>query len=144
MAKNDTATDDDAMTQEMADKAMADAAANEEWETVSVGLGTEWDFEKSGPLVGFYKGTQDVELSEEKQKQAAAQGNPRKTATAHQFTKGNDGEEVFVWGSHELDKAMEEIGVDEKVRITFLGIEQFKADDGPRQVKRYKVERSKR
>lgn len=131
---------DDAMPQDMADEAMQ--GTEEEWETVKVGIGREWDFDKDGKfLVGIYQGPQDIEIAPEKQ-QKNDDGTMRTSAKAHIFATVPDGEQVFLWGSHELDGGMDEIGHSEKVRISFLGRESFTSDAGPRQVKRYKVEKA--
>lgn len=127
---------DDGISQDVADEALA-SGSETEWETVKVGLGTEWKFESkdSPPLIGLYVGTQDVEIDPEK-------NEGRTSARAHQFTTAADGDMVFIWGSSEIDSAMEEIGLNEKVRVSYLGRDSFTSDDGPRQIKRYKVERA--
>lgn len=135
------ATEDDAMPQDMADEALA--STDEEWEEVRVGLGRGWDLEKDGPLEGIYINIQDVDIPKEKQ-QTGPDGKLREQAKAFQFalTDGSS-ETVFVWESHELTAALDEIGIGEKVRITFLGRENFSSDGEPRQVKRYRVQRAK-
>jgi hypothetical protein len=126
---------DDAMPEEMAEQAMTETT--EEWEDVRVGLGREWDFDKDGKfLVAVYQGPTEVDLPDDPE---------RDKATAHQFLLLDEtGEIVFLWGSHELNSKMDEIGHSEKVRISFLGRDSFTSDTGPRQVKRYKVQRVKK
>jgi len=125
-------TDDDAMPQEMADAAMADS--EEEWEEVRVGLGKEWEFTNDKPLVGIYLALERVELPNDPE---------RDDATVHQFLLTDEsGEIVFLWGSHNLDAALTEIGAGDKVRITYLGRESFTSEDGPRQIKRYRVQKA--
>jgi hypothetical protein len=143
MAKNDAETqaEEDAMTTGMASEAMAD---NEEWETVSTGLGREWDFNAGGAMIGVYLGSQSVDIPKEKQ-QTGPDGKLRETATGYQFALvDGSNEQVFLWESHELSSALSEVGEGEKIRVSFLGFEQFKGkDDSPRQVKRYQVQRAK-
>ena len=143
MAKNEAQmqADEDAMPEEMASEAMTD---NEEWETVSTGIGRNWDFDKDGPLVGVYMGVQSVDIPKDKQ-QTGPDGKLRETANAHQFALVDGSSEiVFLWESHELNSAFSEVGEGEKLRVQFLGFEQFKGkDDKPRQVKRYQVQRAK-
>lgn len=138
MAK-ETQAEKDAIPTDMASEALASSTQDEEWEDVKVGLGRGWDFEKDGDLVGLYLGLSEVPIKEENRKG----DDDRESATAHSFgLLDGSGEIVFVWGSYELDLAMTEIGVDDKVKIHSLGVEQFKSDDGPRQVKRYRVQRA--
>lgn len=142
MPKASDKASDDAMTEEMADEAMK--PTNEEWEDVRVGLGRGWDLEKDGPLEGVYLDVQDVDIPKEKQ-QTGPDGKLRETAKAFQFalTDGSS-ETVFLWESHELTAALDEIGIGEKVRITYLGRENFTDGKGePRQVKRYRVQKAK-
>lgn len=135
---------DDAISEEVAQEAMSNSST-EEWEDVRTGLGRGWDLEgKDGPLEGVYIDVQDVDIPKEKQ-QTGPDGKPRETAKAFQFslTDGSS-ETVFLWESHELAAALDEVGIGEKVRITFLGRENFNDGEGkPRQVKRYRVQRAK-
>lgn len=130
---------EDAISTDMAAEALAqNSSADEEWEDVRVGLGRGWDFDRDGDLIGLYLGVNEVEIDESKR-----QGDDDRThAKAHSFGLPESGEIVFVWGSYELDEAMTEIGVDDKVKISFIGRENFNSDDGPRQVKRYRVQRA--
>jgi hypothetical protein len=129
----------DAIPTDMADEALASTTENEEWEDVQVGLGRGWDFDKDGDLVGLYLGVNEVPIKEENRRG----DDDRETAKAHSFgLLDNSGEIVFVWGSYEMDLAMSEIGVDDKVKIHLLGVEQFSSDSGPRQVKRYRVQKA--
>jgi len=50
---------------------------------------------------------------------------------------------LFVWDSYELREALAQVRTGQKVRISFLGREQFTGSKGPQQVKRYKVQRAK-
>lgn len=110
-------------------------SAEEEWESVQIGLGKEWDLEKDGPLIAIYVDSTEIALENDKD---------RSSAKARIFAMPDTGEQVFLWDSYELAVALEQVGAGEKVRVTFLGRDSFSGDDGPRQVKRYKVERSKR
>lgn len=102
------------------------------WETLRTGLGREWDFDKEGPLVGHWVGIEEVPV----------EASDRKTARAHTFAVIPTGEMVFVWSSYELEAALEQAGTGDKLRIQFLGRDSFTGDDGPRQVKRFKVQRA--
>lgn len=130
--------DEDAMTQEMADEAMAGVNTEDEWEEVRVGLGRQWDFDKEGDLTALYVGIGEVALAEDKRGD-----DGRDKANYHSFgLLDGSGEIVFIWGSYELDNAMTEVGVNDKVRISSLGRESFSSDSGPRQVKRYRVQKA--
>jgi hypothetical protein len=121
----------------------APVADTDEWDEVTTGLGTEWDFDKDGVLVAIYQGTKEVAIAEEKQ-QTNEDGSKRTHALAHTFATVSSGELVFVWGSALLDEAFTEIGFDDKVKVEFQGRENFTAGDGkPRQVKRYRVHKAK-
>lgn len=118
---------------------VTDSPGGEEWEDVKVGLGKEWDFgsgvgEDSRPLVAFYIDTADVTLENDPD---------RDTARAQLFALADTGEQVFLWDSYELSTALEQVNTGDKVRITFLGRDSFTGQDGPRQVKRYKVQRAR-
>lgn len=139
MAK-DTA-DADAISEDMASEALATPTTDEEWEDIQVGLGRGWDFDKDGDLTGLYLGVNEVPIKEENRRG----DDDRETATAHSFgLVDGSGEIVFVWGSYEMDLAMTEVGVDDKVRIHLIGVDQFTSDSGPRQVKRYRVQKAKK
>lgn len=114
------------------------ATADDEWETISTGLGKELELAEGAHWIGFYVEKVEVELPEE-----TAAKMDRKTATAHIFAD-LIGEQRFAWASHELDTALVNVERGEKVRVTFLGRDSFTGADGPRQIKRYKVERAKR
>jgi hypothetical protein len=112
------------------------AASTNEWETVVVGLGDEWDFERNGSLVGNYLGTTTVETTKVDSGEA----------TAFRFRVGND--DVFVWGSSEIERAFSRkipdtddpiIALGDRVKIDYLGIDQFTGAKGPMQIKRYRV-----
>ena len=110
---------------------------DDDWEDVKTGLGTEWDFDKNGTLTGYYVGPREVELPE-----GNATGRP--TAMIHEFATIEGGEQVFIWESYQLAQALTEPGHGDLVRISFLGEESFKGKDGPRRVKKYKVQMKKR
>lgn len=132
---------DDGIDPEVAAAAMA-GSGKEEWEDVRVGLGRGWDFVKDGELMGLYLGPNEVELKEGIKQD---DGTIRNTATAHQFGLADgSGEIVFLWSSYELDNALTEIGTNEKVKIMELERESFTSDSGPRQVRRFRVQRAKR
>lgn len=111
-----------------------------EWETLSTGsLGTEWDFDRDGALVGHFAGTRTVPTEKVESGEA----------TAYLFHPvSNLDDQVFVWGSSEIVAAFAPlpdgstlIREGDLVRIAFLGRDQFTGQDGkPRQVKRYKVQ----
>lgn len=112
---------------------------SEEWDDIRVGLGEEWDF-RDGPLVGNFLGTTTQEIEDK-------QTREQRTVNVHQFAPvDNPDVIVFLWGSSELDAAMASdlVRQGDKMRITFLGIDQFTSDDGPRQIKRYRVQAAKR
>lgn len=119
--------------------AEAPQTTDDEWEQISTGIGREWDFDKDGPLVANWVSVETVDLKPPFQKDP--DGNDRTKALAYVFADTN-GEQVFLWESHELSQALTQAGVGDKLRISFLGRESFTGDDGPRQVKRYKVERA--
>jgi len=111
---------------------------DEEWEDIRLGLGDEWDFEALGPLTGNFLGSTTQMVDDREQ-------------TVYQFAPMDEPERVvFVWGSNQLDLAFAAdpngnplIHVGDKVRIIFLGRQQFTSDEGPRQVKRYRVQVAK-
>lgn len=119
-------------TEPVAPDVPAPANAEPEWETLRTGLGKEWDFEKNGPLVGTWVGIETMPIEKDPD---------RTEANAYIFADPN-GEQVFLWESHELSTALTQAGVGDKLRISFLGRDSFTGDDGPRQIKRYKVERA--
>lgn len=113
-------------------------ALDEEWETISTGIGEEWDLETKGPFVGNFIGTTTKEL-----KDSDTESGVREQSV-HQFApKSAPDEVVFLWGSYELDAAMSKIQQGALVRVAFTGIGQFKSDQGPRQIKHYKVQVAK-
>lgn len=116
---------------------MATTEDSLEWETLRPGLGEEWDFDRRGPLVGTYEGPTTVPLQ-------PSPADPRTETTAYEFTVHPDGERVFVWASYELAQALTEAGVGDLLRVELLGRSQFVGPDGPRTVKRYRVQRAKR
>lgn len=112
---------------------------DDEWEDVKTGLGTEWDFDKRGMLTAYYMGPREVELPEKSQEKTG-----RATATIYEFATVADGEQVFLWESYQLAQALTEPGMGDMVRIQFLGEETFSGSDGPRRVKKYKVQIKKK
>lgn len=112
------------------------AESGEEWETLRTGLGREWKFENDAPLIGTWVGVETVPLTEPREDGATE-------ATAYIFAD-NNGEQIFLWTSSELETAMTQAGIGDKLRISSLGIESFTGKDGPRQIKRFKVERAVR
>ncbi len=111
---------------------------SDEWETIGGSLGTEWDFERDGALVGHYIGAQTVETRKLESGKA----------TAHRFAYIDDPERiVFVWESADLRTAFggtDAVALGDKVRITYHGERAFTADDGsPRRIKQYRVQRAK-
>lgn len=106
-----------------------------EWEDINVGLGTEHDVEEKGPLVGIYVETQNVTI-QDKQTQEARPTN------AHIFDV--NGQRMFIWGSYNLDLAMNEISQLDRVRVEFIGRNNFTGDKGPQQIKQYRVQRARR
>ncbi len=123
----------------MAPSDKTDVPVDDEWDEVSVGIGTEWDFDKRGVLIGYYMGPKEIPLPP---KSVEKTGNT--VATVHEFATKDEGEAVFLWDSYQLALAMTEPGMGDLVRIEFMGREAFTGDDGPRQVKRYKVSMKKK
>jgi hypothetical protein len=126
-------------TPEAPDDAAVAAPDSTEWETVQVGLGREWDFDRDGALVGHFIGRKTVETD----KVEAGE------ATAYLFSADPTGEEVFVWGSSEIVSAFSRmipdtdtpiITIGDKVRVEFLGRDSFTGAKGPQQIKRYRVQ----
>lgn len=112
-------------------------AIEDNWETIPTGLGTSYDPETNGPLVGNYIGSTEKPIEQ-------ADGEVR-DQLVHQFAPLDDPNAVlFLWGGYELDEAMSHVTQGQKVRVTFSGRSQFKAKDGkPRQIKHYKVQVAK-
>jgi len=101
----------------------------EEWEEVSTGIGEQWDFEKSGDLIGTFVGAINVELR-------TARQDGSNSALAWTFITDED-ERVFVWDSYQLAEAMTDAGSGDRVKIHFAGVREF--DNGARRIKQYKV-----
>lgn len=115
-----------------------------DWETINTGsLGDEWDFERNGPLIGYFTGTRVIETQKVDSGEA--------TAILFSPYKHQD-EQVFIWQSADLEIFSEPespILQGDLCKITFLGIRQFTGTnkDGkaePRQIKQYKVQAQKR
>lgn len=115
-----------------------DDALDDEWETISTGLGQEYDVENLGPLVGNFTGTTHKELDD------PTSNTGKRDQLVYQFSPIDDPTNtVFLWGSYELDTAFADIPLGTKVRISFAGRSQFKSKEGPRQIKHYKVQKAK-
>lgn len=118
----------------------------EEWEDIRIGLGDEWDFERDGPLVGRYVATiPDFVVPDMQSREPGA----TRTTNVYQFEPDSDSTDtglVFVWGSAQLDAAFqsEEVRIGDRMRLSYLGVDQFNSADGPRTIKRYRVQVSKR
>ena len=122
----------------MADPKTTDVPVDDdEWEDVKTGLGTEWDFDKRGTLTAYFIGPREVQLPEK-------DASGRTVAMIYEFATVADGEQVFIWESYQLAQALTEPGSGDIVRISFLGEEPFKSKDGPRRVKKYKVQMKKK
>jgi len=115
----------------MADK--TPVTEDEGWEQVSTDLGTEWDFDKYGDLVGYFLGPKEIDLPEKSRRDG------RTKATIWEFALVDSGEQVFLWDSHQLATAMTEPGMGDLVKVQFGGYRKFDSSEGPRQVKQYKV-----
>ncbi len=115
----------------MADK--TPVQTEDDWEQVSTDIGTEWDFDKGGDLVGYFLGPKEIDLPEK------AQRDGRTKAIIWEFALQDSGEQVFLWDSHQLSNAMTDPGIGDLVKVQFGGYRQFNSADGPRQVKQYKV-----
>lgn len=132
---------DDAIDPKVAAETMA-GTGSDEWEDIRVGLGRGWDFAKDGELIGIYLGPNEVDLKEPIKQD---DGTLRHTAKAHQFGLLDDsGEIVFLWDSYELGNALTEVGANDKVKVMELPRESFTSDSGPRQVRRFRVQKAKR
>lgn len=105
----------------------------DDWEEISTGLGEEWDFDKSGQLVGTYKGTEYIDIPVEKQREG------RTRAMVYNFEEAANGESVFVWESYQLRESMKEVTEGDICRIQFDGYKQFNGAEGPQTVKKFKV-----
>lgn len=116
-----------------------DVVPTEEWEDIKVGLGEEWDTEENGPIVGIFMGMETLEVPD-----ANNPGQKRATNAYRIEVATDENPNRFVWGSYNLDLAMAEIEVGNKVRISFVGRNSFKGSDGrPQTVKTYRVQRAK-
>lgn len=121
-------------------EAEAVAPEQDEWDEIRIGLGEEWDFDQDGPLTGHFLGSTTQEIEDKRT-------GEMRVVNVHQFAPVGDPDAVvFLWGSSQLDAAMASdlVRQGDKMRITFLGIDQFTSDDGPRQIKRYRVQAAKR
>lgn len=112
-------------------------ALDEEWDTIPTGMGTSYDVEVNGPLVGNYLGSTHKDITQ-------SDGEVR-DQIVHQFAPLDDPNQVlFIWGGYELDEAMSKVQQGQKTRVIFAGRSQFKSKDGkPRQIKHYKVQTAK-
>lgn len=114
-------------------KEPANPLAGDDWEEISTGIGEEWDFDKSGQLIGTYKGTEYVDIPVERQ----IDGRTR--AMTYQFETASEGATVFCWESYQLTEAMKEVSIGDLCRIQFDGYKKFDSAAGPRQVKQFRV-----
>lgn len=120
-------------------KEPANPLLEDDWEEISTGIGEEWDFDKSGALIGTYRGTEYVDIPESKQR-PNDNGETRTRAMTYKFLTAADGAEVFIWESYQINEAMKEVTEGELCKIQFDGYKQFSGGDGdPRQVKKFKV-----
>ena len=111
---------------------------DEDWETATADIGTEWNFEKDGDLIGTWVGKETIDLPEHSQRVNERTGEIRDKAEIYQFRLDN-GEEVFIWASHQIDAAMAKPGLYDRVKIHFKGYKSFTGKQGPQQVKEYEV-----
>lgn len=119
-------------------KEPANPLLEDDWEEISTGIGEEWDFDKTGDLIGTYKGTEYIDIPEEKQR-PQADGSKRTRAMTYQFETASEGATVFVWESYQLNEAMKEVTEGDLCRLKFDGYKKFDGSDGPRQVKQFKI-----
>lgn len=113
---------------------MAHDPSADEWETIQTGLGSEHDFERDGPLVGSFLGSRTVTIDRD--------GEAVETAV-YQFSPDAQPDEIsFVWESAEIKSAFSdsEIQIGTRMRIVYLGRDQFTGKNGPQQIKRYRVQ----
>lgn len=111
---------------------------------VRAGNGDEWDFERYGPLWGFYVGESSITV-ERKPGQLAEQPIWQ-FEPIHPAHREVAGPLVFAWGSYQLDRAMEDTTEDgtpviregDLVVVTFLGRHEIKS--GKQQLNRYRVQ----
>lgn len=104
----------------------------EEWETINVGLGREWDLEHDGVLVGIFVNQGEMEVDDKQ--------NGGKRMTAY-FQFDVNGETRFIWGSYQIDLGMGQFNRGDTARIEYTGTESFNGDRGPQQVKNYSFKR---
>lgn len=113
-------------------------ALDEEWETISTGIGEEIPLAEGQSFVGNYLGTTSKELKDPDTESGV------RDQSVHQFAPLNDPNEVlFLWGSYELDAGLSKVQQGSKVKVTFTGYGRFNSDAGPRQIKHYKVQVAK-
>lgn len=115
--------------------------AGVQWETMTLGLGEAWDFERNGALIGNFLGSTTQEVTDK-------QTGEKRTTNVYQFAPYDNPEEtVFVWGSYAIDSAFSDdrIRQGDLVKITYLGMEQFTdpKTKQPRVAKRYKIQAAK-
>jgi len=121
-------------------KEPANPLLEDDWEEISTGIGEEWDFDKNSTLIGVYKGTEYVNIPEEKQRVNTDTGEKRTRAMTYNFIAADNGDEVFIWESYQLNEAMSEVQEGELCKVSFDGYKNFSGKDGgPRQVKKFKV-----
>jgi hypothetical protein len=117
------------------------ADSQEEWETVSTGLGREWDMQQDGPVVGLFVEMKTLQV-EDKQNGGMRDSNA--------YLLDVDGDPRFIWGSYEIDQAFQTgfnngnpIPAGTKVRVSYIGLSNFTGDKGPQTVKNFKVQIAK-
>lgn len=118
------------------DPIIADSA--DEWEDIKVGLGEEWDLEDA-PITGVFMGMETLEVPDTNNP-----GSTRETNAYRIEVAGDQFPNRFIWGSYNLDLAMKEVQVGDMVRVTYIGTNSFKDDNGrPKSVKAYRVQKKK-
>lgn len=122
-------------------KEPANPLLEDDWEEISTGIGNEWDFNvHGGTLIATYEGVEFMDIPEEKQRENA-DGTMRTRAKVFRFVTADSGESVFLWESHQLNEAFEDVNEGDLVKVQFDGYKSFTGSDGPRQIKQYKVSR---
>jgi hypothetical protein len=132
-----------AKSEPLAGEQIADKPAKPErkFRDVRTGFGDAWDFERNGPLLGFYRGKEVMHGLADSQRPGQKRDQP-----IYQFTPEDAPDAlVFVYGSYQLKVAFEgegdtpaEIGVGDLVQVTFLGREAIKG--GAQQINRYRIQ----
>lgn len=113
----------------------------DEWDEIRIGIGEEYELKPDETFIGNYLGSVEQDITDKKTKEL------RKTK-AHQFAPiENPQEVVFLWGSANLDRALESdlIAIGDTLAVTYLGKDDFndKTTGEPRVAKRYRVRAKK-